>query len=88
MLPYISEKTKSVITGKECVLLATAGDIYESAFNGVLESFDRSTSLLGLNVAGKICAYNVYDIGDIEQSDWLNHAKELGVAVGGQIRES
>ena len=81
MLPYISEKAKFTLKDKECILLATAGDVYESAFNGVLESFDRSISVLGLKERGKICAYNVYDIGDIEQGNWLDRAKELGINI-------
>ncbi len=82
MLPYVSDKAKTTVKGKQGVLLVTAGDEREDVFDAVLESFDRSASLLGLKQAGKICAHNVYDIGDIEDGNWLDRAKELGASVG------
>ncbi len=82
MLPYVSDKAKTTVKGKQSVLLVTAGDEREDVFDAVLESFDRSASLLGLKLAGKICAHNVYDIGDIEEGNWLDQAKELGASVG------
>jgi hypothetical protein len=82
MLPYVSDKAKTTVKGKQGVLLVTAGDGREDVFDAVLESFDRSASLLGLKQAGKICAHNVYDIGDIEDGNWLDRAKELGASVG------
>jgi len=42
MLPYVSDKAKTTVKGKQGVLLVTAGDEREDVFDAVLESFDRS----------------------------------------------
>jgi multimeric flavodoxin WrbA len=78
LLPYVSNKAPRTLAGKEAILLAVAGDSSEEVFKGLVYSFEKSCSLLGMKIAAKITVPNVYEPSDIDGSPSLTEAERLG----------
>lgn len=80
LLPYGSPKTPRKIALKSAVLLASAGDTSESAFEGMKASFKLTCEFLRWGIAGEICVPDVYVIGDMEKKapSRIEEARELG----------
>lgn len=80
-LPFAAEKPLFDLKGKKAVLLSTAGDSDPSCFDGLRFSFRTSCKLLGLENHSEILAHDVYKRGDIEGTDWLKRAGDVGRAL-------
>lgn len=79
LLPYFSENSKVDIRGRRAVLLATAGDDDSACFDGLKKSFELACGFCKWDIAGTICATDVYKAGEIsEKGDWLQRAEALG----------
>jgi len=80
LLPYYMPGALRTAHGKKAILLSTAGDNEESAFDGMKISFKLATDYLGWEIAGEICAPGIYTRDDMTAKGeaWLKMAKELG----------
>ncbi|MCD6183922.1 MAG: flavodoxin family protein [Thermovirga sp.] len=78
LLPYVSKEAPRTLAGKEAVLLAAAGDSSEEVFKGLVYSFEKSCSLLGMKIVAKLTIPGVYNPKDIEQTSALKEAEKLG----------
>ena len=80
LLPYYMPGALRTIPAKKAILLATAGDKEEIAFEGMTASFKHATNFLGWKIAGEICATDIYTKDEMEKkgAKWLEMAKELG----------
>jgi multimeric flavodoxin WrbA len=80
LLPYYMPGALRTTPDKKTILLATAGDNEESAFEGMRASFRLATNYLGWGIAGEICAPGIYTKDDMatKGAEWLKMAKELG----------
>lgn len=79
-LPFGMPSPGYSLKGKKTILLAAAGDSEEDCFQGVIESFSRSTPWLGWDTAGMILAAGIYGRGEMESkgAEYLKKAEELG----------
>jgi multimeric flavodoxin WrbA len=78
-LPFLAEDAVSNLTGKKALLVASAGDIHASCFDGLLFSFRQSCGLLGMEVAGEFCYTDMYKKhAAAEDENLLAELKETG----------
>lgn len=83
MLPFSSPSAPRSIKGKKAVLLSVAGDASAEAFEGVTASFRQAAAHLGWEIAGQICADDIYVRGDMETKGaaLLEQASLLGASL-------
>lgn len=72
---------KRPIQGKECVLMVSAADSDIQVFGGIQRSYELIAQYLNWKDRGQLYAKNVYEPGDIEKTDLLKRAEELGSIV-------
>lgn len=77
-LPFSGKEADFDLKGKKAVLVSTAGDTEPSCFAGLLFSFRTSCKLLGLEIEGELCAHDIYKRNDIDGSEWLAKAAQMG----------
>lgn len=79
LIPYYMPNSKVDIKGRRAVLLATAGDTTPECFDGLKKSFELACSYCKWEIAGTLCAFDVYTPGEIAQKgNWLKEAETLG----------
>jgi multimeric flavodoxin WrbA len=79
LLPYYMPNSKVDMKGRTAVLLSTAGDSSDSCFGGLRKSFELCCAYCKWEIAGEICAADVYGAGEIaSKGDWLARAEALG----------
>lgn len=77
-LPFSAEKPLFDLKGKKAILVSTAGDTDPSCFDGLRFSFRTSCRLLGLENHSEILAHDIYKRGEIDGSEWLEQAENIG----------
>jgi len=69
------------IQGKESVIMVCGGESSENIFDGILRSYDLITDLLQWKRVGKLIVNEVNSQGDIDKTDGLIRAEELGESI-------
>ena len=81
LYPYAFQNQEKA-ENKEAVLLV-CGEIDDpSVFDGVISTYRITCSYMKWNDSGVVCATGVNHIGDIQGTQWLEKAQDLGEAVG------
>jgi multimeric flavodoxin WrbA len=79
LLPYYMPNSKVDMRGRRAILLAAAGDDSDTCFDGLRKSFELACAYCKWEIAGMICATDVYEAGAIAgKGDWLAKAESLG----------
>lgn len=80
LLPFFAANAKTNLKDKRAVLLATAGDTEISCFDGLKASFRLACNFANWNIAGMICAPDMYPKTDMAEKGrkYLFEAYELG----------
>lgn len=66
---------------RKSVLIMTAGSNEEKVAEGAILSHNRTISYFGWEDAGMLLALNSYTVSDLEKTDYLQKAYEMGKAV-------
>ena len=75
---YIGERR---LNGKECAILVCGEDINDSAFDGILDSYDLIVDYLNWMDIGKLYFKGLNKKGDIKNTEGLKVAEEFGMSV-------
>ncbi len=66
---------------REAVLLVCAGDTDMRVFSGVIEQYKNTLWYLGLQDRGTLIVPDVNDAGDIQKTDALKQAEDMGKSI-------
>ncbi|SCH68915.1 flavodoxin family protein [Romboutsia sp. 1001713B170207_170306_H8] len=72
---------KRSLKGKECAILVCGEDINDSAFDGILDSYDLIVDYLNWMDIGKLYFKGLNEKGDIKNTEGLKIAEEFGMSV-------
>ncbi len=78
---YAFSHTQRPSNIKESYLLACAGDKEETAFEGLVKSYEHIAGYQKWQQKGQLLVAGVYEVGEIDATDALARAEKMGAAV-------
>ena len=80
MYAYISPRTQRPLHIKECALIVCAGDTDMHVFDGIVPTFEIMLQYMKWRNAGILTVPAALDKGDVQKTDGLARAEELGMS--------
>lgn len=78
MYPYVSTKKPQSLNIKDAVLISCCHDDSMQTFSGAIETYKEMLKYMNWQDKGQLLVKAVGHIGDVEKTDYLNEAFQLG----------